>query len=96
MSKFNDIMEVELKNNINQDSKELLSMVCAVFGLTSEQVGAMFNPPKSAHTVNGYRRKGFTELGAEGEAEVRDFIEKWYRGKNPRRNLLNKIKRLIS
>ena len=94
---FEDIIAQEVFNRFTGDSRGFISVIACAFDIDSRQIGGMFTPPKSRHTINGYKRAftgdGATSISDEGRLEVIRFIEKYYRGKNPRRNLLNKIER---
>lgn len=94
---FYDIVYQEVDNKVQAGGRDFLLLVSCIFGVTSEQIGAMFTPVRSANTINGYRREGhYTMLGDEGMIEIMEFIQKHYKGKNPLKSLLYRIEKKLS
>lgn len=95
---FDEACENRLWNKIYEgSSRDYMLTVCTLFELSSEEVGGIFSPPKSAHTINGYKRKfdgaGATEISKDDKEFISEFIATWYRGPQPLRSLKAKIRR---
>jgi len=94
MAKFEDII-IKESLDVLDETRGFICLIEALFDITSEQVGAMFDPPKAAHTIYGFKRRGFNEINSSNKQQVINFIEKWYKGKNPKDNLVKKINRVL-
>lgn len=97
---FRSIIKAEAGNRLGDDSQSVLFMMDAVLMMDSEMIGACFNPVKSKHTINGYRRyydgPGSTKITNEMLEELKGFIEKNYKGKRPLANLHRAVNRRLA
>jgi len=95
---------MELKQIVAQECLRMLNtpegamrLLMLLFDINTAHIGAILEPKKSQHTINGYLRNGneHKKMPLEDWESMNEFIEKYYSGKNPRKNLINNINRKL-